>query len=199
MPPRPKFTRDQLQAAALDIVDEEGLAALSMRSLAARLGTGPMTIYNYVRDRDDLDALLIDAVMAAVVLPAPSGDWRADLRAIVRALWRAVRAHRAVIPLILTRRSGSEVAMAPAETLLATLAAGGRSGTDLLVAFRAVTGFVAGLAQAQLAEQDPAVERMQALPADRFPRLVEIAGAAGRLSPDAELDAGLDLLIAGLT
>ncbi len=199
MPPRPKFSRDQLQAAALAIVDEEGLAALSMRSLAARLGTGPMTIYNYVSDRDDLDALLIDAVMAKVALPARGRDWQADLRVLVRALWRAVRAHRAVIPLILTRRSGSETALMPAEALLAVLAAGGRSGTDLLVAFRAVTGFVAGLAQAQLAEQDPAIERMAALAPDRFPRLIEIAGAAGGLDPDAELEAGLDLLIRGLS
>ncbi len=55
MPAKPKFTREQLQTAALKIVDEEGLSALSMRALAAVLGTGPMTIYNYFHDRDELE------------------------------------------------------------------------------------------------------------------------------------------------
>ncbi len=57
MPVRQKFTRAQFQTAALKIVDKEGLAALSMRSLAGALGTGPMTIYNYFEDRDELEAL----------------------------------------------------------------------------------------------------------------------------------------------
>jgi AcrR family transcriptional regulator len=76
MPPKAKFTRAQLQAAALALVDAEGLAGLSMRTLASSLGTGPMTLYNYVRDRGDLDALVVEAVMAEVKLP---GDRRGDL------------------------------------------------------------------------------------------------------------------------
>ena len=64
MPPSPKFTRPRLRDAALEIVDAWGLEALSMRSLASALGTGPMTLYNYVQSRDELDALVVEGVMA---------------------------------------------------------------------------------------------------------------------------------------
>jgi AcrR family transcriptional regulator len=204
MPPKAKFTRPQLQAAALALVDEQGLAALSMRTLAGALGTGPMTLYNYVKDRDDLDALVVEAVLAEISRPRPRGDWQHDVRAIVEATWRTVRRHPNVIPLILTRRTLHETTLDWAEGLLDALALSGRSGTALLIAFRTVSGFVMGLAQAQLAgplsaETDPDVARAQALPPERYPRLIEIAKAATRLGADREFRAGLDIVMAGLS
>ena len=201
MPPKPKFTRSQLQEAALAIVDREGLGTLSMRSLAKALGTGPMTLYNYVKDRDELDALVVEAVMAEARLPRTRGDWQADVRAIVEAMWRAVRRHPHVIPLVLTRRTLHDTTLRWAEGLLEALAGSGRSGADLLVAFRTVSGFVMGFAQAQLAStaaDSPDVTRAQALPAQHYPRLIEIAKAATRLGPDREFRAGLDIVMAGL-
>jgi len=207
MPAKPRFTRAQLQAAALKLVDEQGLAALSMRTLAGVLGTGPMTLYNYVQDRDALDALVVDAVMADVRLPRTRGDWQQDVRAIAEAMWRAARNHPNVVPLILTRRSLHEATLEPAEALLQALARGGRSGAALLVAFRTVSGFVAGFAQAQLVGPlvsargvvtDPTVARFQALPPEQFPRLIEIAHVATRIRPDHEFRAGLDIIMAGL-
>src|SRR5512139_3947337 len=203
MAPKAKFTRTQLQEAALALVDEQGLAALSMRTLAGALGTGPMTLYNYVKDRDELDALVVEAVLAEVKRPRAHADWQADVRAIVEATWRTVRRHPNVIPLVLTRRTLHETTLDWAEGLLDALARSGRSGTQLLVAFRTVSGFVMGLAQAQLAgpltsETDPDIARAQALPPDRFPRLIEIAKAASRLDADREFRAGLDIVMAGL-
>jgi AcrR family transcriptional regulator len=203
VPPKAKFTRPQLQAAALALVGKQGLTALSMRNLASALGTGPMTLYNYVKDRDDLDTLVVEAVMAEVALPRPSGDWQRDVRAIVEATWHTVRRHPNVIPLVLTRRTLHETTLIWAERLLEALALSGRSGRELLVAFRTVSGFVMGLAQAQLAgplaaETDPDVARARALPPARFPRLIEIAKAATRLGAEREFRAGLDIVMAGL-
>lgn len=205
MAPKAKFTRAQLQAAALALVDQQGLTALSMRTLASALGTGPMTLYNYVRDRDELDALVVEAVLAEVKPQPRSGqtvDWQSDVRAIVEATWRTVRRHPHVIPLVLTRRTLHETSLDWAENLLAALAQSGRSGSELLVAFRTVSGFVMGLAQAQLAgpptTDHPDVARAQALPAERYPRLIEIARAATRIGPDREFRAGLDIVMAGL-
>ncbi|WP_422000468.1 TetR/AcrR family transcriptional regulator C-terminal domain-containing protein [Reyranella sp.] len=209
MAPKARFTRARLQEAALALADAEGLAGLSMRTLAAALGTGPMTLYNYVKDRDDLDALVVEAVLAEVKPSRPRGgtaaDWQAEVRALVEATWRAVRGHPNVIPLIATRRTLHETTLVWAEDLLEALARSGRSGADLLVAFRTVTGFVIGFAQAQLGPlseaptgDHPDVARAQALPADRFPRLIEIARAATRLGPDREFRSGLDILMAGL-
>ena len=205
MPPRAKFTREQLQAAALAIVDAQGLAALSMRSLAATLGTGAMTIYNYLRDRDELDALVVEAVLAQARWPAVAGvDWQQDVRLIARGFWQAIKAHPDVIPLILTRRGLHEAAVEGAEALLRALAASDRSGLALLAAFRIVMGFILGLAQAQLARprtgNEPAatIERFRGLDPALFPRLIEIAGVAQAEDIDQEFEAGLDIVLAGL-
>lgn len=81
---RPRFSREQIAAAALAIADGEGFAAVSMRRVAAELGAGTMTLYHYVRTKDDLVALMDDALMAEALIPdgeLPAG-WRAAITAI---------------------------------------------------------------------------------------------------------------------
>ncbi|GAA1562715.1 hypothetical protein GCM10009678_52160 [Actinomadura kijaniata] len=207
MPAPRKFTHQQLRAAALELIDQEGLTGLTMRALATRLGTGPMTIYNYVDGREGLERLVTSAVMAQAHWPDdPSGDWRTRVEAIAEAIWRAVRAHPNAIPLILTARSLDEDALVPTEALVQALADSGRSGADLLAAFRVVSGFIAGFAQAELtglpvsvAGQDAGTitARMADLPARRFPRLIEMAHAATG-DPRSEFRSGLKILLAGL-
>lgn len=204
----PKYTREQVEAAALAIVDAHGVEGLTMRSLAAALGTGAMTIYNYVDDRKALDELVVDAVLRDLRwtgVPHPS--WRDDVHEVAGALWRALRPHPRVVPLVLSRRSRSPVFYDAAEALLDALGRSGRSGGDLLVAFRAVTAFVAGIVQAEVtgplsraAGEEPAdvIRRFQALAPDRYPGLVEIAGAAATSDPHDEFRRGLDLLLDGL-
>jgi hypothetical protein len=184
-----------------------------MRALAARLGTGAMTIYNYVDGRDGLDALVTAAVLSAVPAAGPppgdeSPDWRDEVRAAGTALWRAVRAHPNAIPLLLTRRTLDEATLDQAEALLSALRRAGFSGFELLTAFRAVSGFVTGFAQAELAGPlsaargdgfDTVLARAQALPAERYAGLREIAEAAARAEPAAEFGAALDLVLAGLS
>ena len=124
------------------------------------------------------------------------------MRAIVEATWRTVRRHPNVIPLVLTRRTLHDTTLQWAEGLLEALAQSGRRDAELLVAFRTVSGFVMGLAQAQLSgppsADHPDVARAEALPASRYPRLIEIAKAAKGLGPDREFRAGLDIVMAGL-
>jgi AcrR family transcriptional regulator len=199
MPPKPRFSRDHLRAAALAIVDAEGAGALSMRRLAETLGTGAMTLYTYVRDREALDALVVEAAIRGTSWPTPTADWRADVAALAEATWIAIRGHPKVAPLILAQRGRHEALLAPAEALLAALARGGRSGEALLGAFRAVHGYIFGFAQIRLAgADDPAVAQVQALPPERFPRLAEAAHAAAATNLDAEFRLGLAVILAGL-
>ncbi|MBS77475.1 TetR/AcrR family transcriptional regulator C-terminal domain-containing protein [Variovorax sp.] len=203
-----RFTHAQLQAAALRLLDREGLAGLSMRSLAVELGTGAMTLYNYVPQREAIDLLVIEAVLAEVAWDrGPYAAWADEVRAIATALWRAVRAHPHAIPLILTRRSRAPAAFEVAEALLAALARSGRSDTRLLVAFRAISALVTGMAQAELAgplslqaaeSAEDTIARFRALPADRFPQLIGVASAAMRSTAEDEFQASLQLLLAGL-
>jgi AcrR family transcriptional regulator len=85
-------SRAELTAAAIGIADREGLAAVSMRRVAAELGTGPATLYRYVANRADLLDLMANAVASEYELAAPSGNWTADLVGLGRqARWIMLR------------------------------------------------------------------------------------------------------------
>ncbi|MFK4156656.1 TetR/AcrR family transcriptional regulator [Streptomyces fungicidicus] len=77
--PRPAYTRADIAAAAVRIADAEGLDAVSMRRVAAELGCGTMSLYNYVPRKEDLYELMVDAVGGEHELWEPAGDWRADM------------------------------------------------------------------------------------------------------------------------
>ena len=83
---RPRFSREQIASAALAIADAEGLRAVSMRRVAADLGAGTMSLYRYISTKDDLIALMDDALMGAVLVPADElpADWRAALATLAR-------------------------------------------------------------------------------------------------------------------
>ncbi|MFF8792107.1 TetR/AcrR family transcriptional regulator [Streptomyces globisporus] len=83
--PAPERSRAQITTAALALADAEGLAAVSMRALAQRLGTGPASLYRYVGSRDELLDLMADAVAGELDLSvAPAGDWLDDLVDLAR-------------------------------------------------------------------------------------------------------------------
>jgi AcrR family transcriptional regulator len=93
---RPRFRREEIAAAAVRIADTEGIDALSMRRLATELGSGTMTLYHYVRTKDELLALVSDAVMGEIVLPPealPADDWRAAMTAIAHTSRAALERH----------------------------------------------------------------------------------------------------------
>jgi AcrR family transcriptional regulator len=89
--PQRGYSRKQIVQAAIKIADEDGLEAASMRRIAAEIGAGTMTLYQYVPNREDLIELIIDEVTGEMELPdRPSGEWRADLGEVAaakRALW----------------------------------------------------------------------------------------------------------------
>jgi AcrR family transcriptional regulator len=92
---RPRHTLDQIADAALHVADTEGVDALSMRRLAAELGSGTMTLYHYVHTKDELMALLADRVMSELLLDddeLPEG-WREAMTAIAHRTRDVLLAH----------------------------------------------------------------------------------------------------------
>ncbi|MEU5426041.1 GntR family transcriptional regulator [Streptomyces olivoreticuli] len=92
--PERELTRERIVRTAIEIADTEGLAALSMRGVAARLGAATMSPYRYVNSKDDLVLLMADTVLGR--LPRPSrapAAWRARLELGARSLWAVHRAH----------------------------------------------------------------------------------------------------------
>jgi AcrR family transcriptional regulator len=91
---KPRFTREEIAVAAVLIADTEGLEALSMRRLAAELDAGTMTLYHYVRTKDELLTLALDQVMAEVVVHDPlPDDWRDAITKIADSSRRALLRH----------------------------------------------------------------------------------------------------------
>jgi AcrR family transcriptional regulator len=87
--PRPEPRRqapsvERIVERSVAVADAEGMAAVSMRRVAADLGSGTASLYRYVRNRDELVELMVDAVWADEPAPA-SGDWRRDLTAFARS------------------------------------------------------------------------------------------------------------------
>lgn len=192
-----RFTRDDIAVAALRIVDESGPGALSMRTLAAALGTGPMTMYNYVADKAGLEELVVAAVVADVRIPAPTDDWRRDVHAVATAMWHAVRAHPAAIPLVLTRRMSSATGFAIADALVAALTRAGLSDRDRLSAFHAVLGLVVGAAQAELAGP-LAAERIGEVAGADHPHIAALSAVAVDTAVADDFDGGLQMLLDGV-
>ncbi|MEU7581305.1 TetR/AcrR family transcriptional regulator C-terminal domain-containing protein [Streptomyces sp. NPDC041068] len=90
----PELTRERVVRAATEIADAEGLAALSMRGVAVRLGVAAMSPYRYVKSKDDLVLLMADAAFGEETYPAaPPDGWRARLELGARALWTLHRRH----------------------------------------------------------------------------------------------------------
>lgn len=88
------LARARIVRAAIELADAEGLGAVTMRAVAARLGAATMSLYRHVGGKDDLVMLMVDEVLDRFPLPRqPPDGWRARLEAAARAQWAAYRAH----------------------------------------------------------------------------------------------------------
>jgi AcrR family transcriptional regulator len=93
---QPRLTRDDITACAIRIADAEGLDALSMRRIATDLDVGTMSLYHYVRTKDELLTLVVDAFMAEIVVPAGTRmpkDWRGAVMIIAKRTKAAIERH----------------------------------------------------------------------------------------------------------
>lgn len=93
---KPRFSRDDIAAAAIRIADSEGFEAVSMRRIAAELDAGTMTLYHYVRTKNELLTLVTDALMGEIALPAGTqlpADWRSAITLIAHRTRDAIRRH----------------------------------------------------------------------------------------------------------
>ncbi|RDH77965.1 TetR family transcriptional regulator [Mycolicibacterium moriokaense] len=194
---RARFTTDEIAAAALRIVDDSGVGALSMRSLAAALGTGAMTLYNYVADKEGLEELVVAAIVADISLPEPTADWQHDAYAVAAAMWHAIRAHPKAIALVLTRRLSSSTGFAAADALIAALNRADLDDRDRLAAFHALLGLITGTAQANLAGP-VAAARIGSVAGADYPNVEALSTVAVETSTEDDFDRGLRMLLDGI-
>lgn len=161
---RPKFTRDQIASTALAIADAEGFAAVSMRRIASELGAGTMTLYYYVRTKDELVALMDDAIMTEVLIDADEfpAHWYDALTAVGVRTWDVMIRHPWALQSLQNAAAGPN-AMRHFEQSLAALAETDLDQQAKLTLLAAVDDYVHGNA-ARTAEvrdtNDPRSEEM---------------------------------------
>ncbi|WP_227982125.1 TetR/AcrR family transcriptional regulator [Nocardia spumae] len=145
-PPRSSgLTRDQIVAATVELLDANGLEALSMRKLGARLNAGATSIYWYVANKDELLELALDEVWGLVEVPEPEGeDWRAVLTTFAYSLRVTLRSHAWAATLLGQLPSVGPRAFALTDRLRRTFLQAGFEGTDVYLATSLLMSFVLG-------------------------------------------------------
>ncbi|MBT2365778.1 TetR/AcrR family transcriptional regulator C-terminal domain-containing protein [Streptomyces sp. ISL-10] len=209
-----RLSRERLLATALELVDRDGLSALSMRRLGAELDVEAMALYRYAAGKDALLDGLVEAVYVELeerlAAGAEASAWRAELARIAEATYDVCLTHPHVVPLLSTRMLAVPLARRPLavlrhhERVLALLRGAGLDEARSAAVFRAFTGWVLGYVSVELQamvdnpeESEPAFRLgLHRMPPQELPTLRETAAVlAERGGPEA-LTAGLDALLA---
>lgn len=136
-PAKAALSREGIIAAAMKILQAEGLGKLSMRRLAATLDTGPASLYVYVRNTEDLHAQLLDGLLTAA--PMGEGNWRARLHQVVLDYANVLFSHPDLAKMALTTPASGPNYLALVDAILGLLLQGGASepaaawGVDMIL------------------------------------------------------------------
>jgi len=199
---RPGLTREQVVTTALELVEEQGLDALSMRRLGARLGIEAMTLYTYVSSKDDLLDAVAGTVLSALELPPEEDDWQSRIRAVVASWAGMQRRHPRAFPLVYRANLPTDAVRRTTEHVLDALRVGGFDAAGTALAYQTLVCFLDGALLGWPPESYRAGEawRRAAKRIDpaRYPRQAEVAPFAAELRWDDVWESGLDLLLRGL-
>ena len=180
----PAHTREQVVEAAIGLADAEGLAAVTMRRIAASLGAGAMSLYTYVPNRDRLIDLMVDRVGDFAPAVALTGDWRADVVALAASQRSLMLAHPWLPEALPNRRLSGRNTLAYLEQGLAALEPTGLAGPVKMEVIALVTGFVAAFVTNELAGGRPTEEQVstisEAVAGGEFPRLAAALAEGGQ-------------------
>ena len=204
---REPLTRERIVIAALKVMDQESLDAVSMRRVGRELGVEAMSLYNHVRDKEDLLDGISEQVMSEFRTPQDTSDWVAASRASIREWRRLLKAHPQVIQVFAERHKPMESisSLRPMEFALACLRGIGLSPEEAGEAFHAIGGYIFGFVLMETREMfggpgsTMTPEELRAsIPADQLPNVAACFPAMCAIDPDEQFEFGLDLLMRGL-
>jgi AcrR family transcriptional regulator len=204
-PAKAPLSRDVIVQAGLQILDRDGLDALTMRRVAQELDTGPASLYVYVANRDDLMAAMLDSALGQVTVP-DKGTWRQRLHALASATIDAMSQHEGLALVALGGIPTSRNALRILDRMLALLKEGSLDDTTAAWAIDLIYLHITAAAaeqsaynakQTNEAEYIADVDRhYTALPADEYPM---ISGMRQALLSGGDRDTwGLRVLINGI-
>ncbi|MFE1318591.1 TetR/AcrR family transcriptional regulator [Kitasatospora phosalacinea] len=210
--PSRALTRECIAAAALRVLEREGLAGLSMRKVAAEVGAQAASLYWHVRNKEEILDLLGDAVIADAELPPRTGDWREEYLEYGRRYRALLLAKRDAAKVVAGRLSTGPRVLAVLEDQLDRLRAAGFTDADAAMASYLLSAYVQGFV---LQEQSPlsaaeaagagrgqaaraAGDVFRALPAEDYPNLVALADDLVDPDMDTRFEFGLQRIADGL-
>lgn len=212
-PPRRKpLDRPRIVRAALELLDEVGLDALTMRRLAGHLGIQAASLYRHVRDKDELLVMLADEISGEIPALPPTGSWRDQLSELARRYRRGLLAHRDAARVVASTAPFGPRRLRHIETTLGVLRSCGLDDRDAARAAyhfnNFVTEFVADEARYAAAAEAMGVSRRKmlaearrqflALPPGEYPVLVALADHLAEDDADGLFEFGLELWLDGL-
>ncbi|HJR44185.1 MAG TPA: TetR/AcrR family transcriptional regulator C-terminal domain-containing protein [Actinomycetota bacterium] len=204
--PRAPLSRSAVLDAALRLVDEHGIDALSMRRLGKELGVEAMSLYNHVPNKAALLDGLVEQVINEIDRPPADAPWDDQVREMARSYRRLAHAHPNVVPLIAMRPFNTITALDPVEQAFGIFRAAGFDDHAALHAFRTLAGFATGYTLAEtgsfFGETNPAEATGslggEDLDPERFPNLTHMLPTIANCDHDAEYEFGIDVIIEGL-
>ena len=207
------LSRETIAAAALRIVDTEGLDAVTMRTVAHTLGTGPASLYAHVAGKEELLELVIERVIGEAdfaVAPEPE-RWQEQLKDQMREMRAVFSRHRDLARASFARIPLGENALRGSEAMIGIMRAGGLPdrvialGCDLLPLYAMAVAYEESLYDYEntTAEDLDAFtagmrQYFSSLPGDRFPNIIALAARLTDGDSDARFEFGLDVLVRGL-
>jgi TetR/AcrR family tetracycline transcriptional repressor len=208
---RPQLTRQRVVAEALAVIAQDGVQAMSMRALAARLGVVPGALYHHFGNKQQLQDLVLDGVLAEVDFHTdPSLAWTEQLKILATRLRQVLEAHPGVAGILKTRDPLGPHSLTLAEAFLLPLQTAGFADREAGLAFFLLVDYTIGFAVSSPATsvneqrvRDTAIrtqlhEFFRSLPPDRFPALVALGEHVWVDNRDQRFTAGLQVLVDGL-
>jgi AcrR family transcriptional regulator len=208
-PVRALLTRAEVVRQALLLLDEAGFDGLTMRRLAGRLGVKAASLYYHVRNKDEVLALLADAICSEIGGPDPDRSWRENLELMAAEYRRVLLSHRDAARVLAATPPVGPDRLRTIEQALEVLCSAGfpdEAAADAAFIFNSyVVGFAldeslgwseGGPPAGDFREQ--AKQWYKSLPAARFPRLVALADHLFDPTPDRRFEFGLTALLDGL-
>ncbi|MEU8585113.1 TetR/AcrR family transcriptional regulator [Streptomyces abikoensis] len=204
-PAKAPLSRDIIVRTGLEILDRDGLDALTMRRVAKELDTGPASLYVYVANRDDLMAAMLDEALTQVPLTS-QGTWREQLQALATAAIEAMSRHEGLAAVALGAIPTSDNALLVLDRMLTLLKQAGLDDTTAAWAVDLFWLHIAAAATEQSAydtrgsEEEATISAADrhyaSLSTDRYPMITSLRQAL--FSPGDRDTWGLNVLINGI-
>ena len=204
MATRLSLSADIIFEAALRLVDQDGIDALTMRRLAGELGVATMSLYSHVPNKDELLLGVVNLATSEIAMPKPgTPPWEA-LRVITRNFRRVALRHPNLVPLIVRRPPTGSEGLYTLEAALDALRRAGLDAAQAARAYRVSASFAIGFVSLETGGYFRPVDVRageQVAPVDvaALPRIMDSAPYLAEWDADAEFEAGMDLVIGGLS